>query len=152
MLHVSMKLPLEEEWLTILNRTTTAESPQAEAVLDSARLLQMRADACEVLVAESVQRYLVRLVLATHPESEFSTELVRRYVRFGASPRAAQAILRAARVRALRQGNWHVSMEDARAFAMGALRHRLGLSFRASGDGVTVEAIVEDVLRSVCID
>lgn len=152
MLQVSMKLPLEDEWLAILNRTTATESPRAEAVLDSVRLLQMRADACQVLAAEPVQRYLVRLVLATHPENEFSTELVRRYVRFGASPRAAQAILRAARVRALRQGNWHVSMDDARAFAMGALRHRLGLSFRASSDGVTVENIVEEVLRTVRAD
>ena len=120
----------------------------AQPALTAEELLEMRALARQVPVASSVQESALRLVLATHPELPDAPEVSRKYLRFGASPRAAQAILSTARVRALEQGRFNVSYEDIRFVAPACLRHRLALNFAAVTEGKDMEQIVAELVDS----
>ena len=114
---------------------------------DGAELLRMRETAAQVPVADSVRESALKLVLATHPETADAPEAARKYLRFGASPRAAQAILSTARVRALEQGRYNVSYEDLRFVAPACLRHRLALNFAAVTEGRDMESIVAELVN-----
>ena len=100
-------------------------------------------------LAQAVRDFALRLVLATHPEIESSPENVRRFVRFGASPRAAQAIIAAARVRALMAGRYNVAYEDIEALAPACLRHRIALSFEGMAEGETAEGVIAGLLKTL---
>ncbi|MCB1226447.1 MAG: MoxR family ATPase [Verrucomicrobiales bacterium] len=136
-------VPTEAEWMTILDRTTTGEPPQLQPVATGPELLHLRAVARAVPVSREIQQWLVRTVLATHPDASDAPETIRRYVRHGASPRGAQAVLSAARVRALLDGRTHVAREDVQAVAPAALRHRLILSFEGEADGVKPDEVLK---------
>ena len=139
--------PTLEELDGIVNLTTTGEEPQAQAVADGAGILRLRAIAREVPVAQAVQKYALQLILNTHPELPGSPEASRRFLRFGASPRAAQALLSAARARALAEGRFNVSFEDIRALAKPCLRHRIALNFEGMAEGRTPDDIVDELLK-----
>jgi MoxR-like ATPase len=134
------------ELATILERTTTAVTPQAQAVVDAPTILTMRALARQVVIAEHVQDYAIRLVLATHPEGEFAVDITNKVVRFGASPRGVQALILAAKVRALLDERYHVSFADVQASAHAALRHRIMLNFEGQAEGLTTDSVIGDVL------
>ena len=121
---------------------------EAEKAADAAELLEMRETARQVPVADSVQESALRLILATHPEQADAPEITRKYLRFGASPRAAQAILSTARVRALEQGRYNVSFEDIRYVAPACLRHRLALNFAAVTEGRDMEGIIAGLMEN----
>jgi MoxR-like ATPase len=110
-------------------------------------LLEMRNAAKQVPVADSVRESALKLVLATHPETPDAPEIARKYLRFGASPRAAQAILSTARVRALEQGRFNVAYDDIRFVAPACLRHRLALNFAAVTEGREMESIVAQLVN-----
>jgi MoxR-like ATPase len=133
----------------ILERTTGAETAQASRVLGAAELNQMRALAREVPAAQSVLRYAARLVRATHPDAPEAPESVKRFVRYGSSPRGAQAIVLVAKVRALRAGRAHVDPDDVRAAALPALRHRMILNFEGEAEGLSTDRILADLLAAV---
>ena len=116
-------------------------------VLGADDLLEMRAAARQVPVADSVRESALKLVLATHPETPDAPEIARKYLRFGASPRAAQAILSTARVRALEQGRFNVAYDDIRFVAPACLRHRLALNFAAVTEGREMESIVAELVN-----
>src|SRR5256885_1717982 len=118
-----------EEMATILDRTTKNEWPQPDKIMDGPEIRKWQALIREVLVAAPVQDYAIRLVLASHPQGEFATADTNRYLRVGASPRGAQALVLAAKVRALLQGRFNVSFEDIRSMYLPALRHRVLLNF-----------------------
>ena len=99
--------------------------PRSRASMDGAEILEMRQVVRSVPIAKPVQGYAIRLTLGSHPESPYASPLVKRYVRYGASPRAAQALVLAGKIHALTRGNAFVSVEDIRAVALPALRHRL---------------------------
>ena len=99
--------------------------------------------------AGAVKNYVARIVRATHPEAELAPALARKYVRYGSSPRGAQAILLAAKVRALRAGRPNVAFEDVRAVVAPALRHRLILSFEGQADGVVADDLLAEIVRSL---
>lgn len=139
--------PTLEELDGIVNLTTTGEEPQAHAVADGAGILRLRAIAREVPVAQAVQKYALQLILNTHPELPGSPEASRRFLRFGASPRAAQALLSAARARALAEGRFNVSFEDIQALAKPCLRHRIALNFEGMAEGRTPDDIVDELLK-----
>src|SRR5262249_27606470 len=120
-----------EEMATILERTTRNQWPQPERVMNGDEIRHWQALIREVLVAQPVQDYAIRLVMATHPQGEFATADANRFLRFGASPRGAQAIVLAAKVRALLQGRYNVSFEDVRSVYLPAMRHRVLLNFEA---------------------
>ena len=138
--------PGREELHAILDRTTGSEEAVLRTVVDRERLLEMRRLVREVPVARPVQDYVVRLVEATHPETSSHAE-VKKYVRFGSSPRGAQAMLLGAKVAALRAGRFSPSFEDVRAIAAASLRHRVLLNFEGETDGVGTDQIVAALLE-----
>ncbi len=146
-LHVDF--PEREELHQILDRTTKGEAPAIAPVLDRAAVLRLRKVVTDVAVARHVQDYAVRLLEATHRDRAGAPELVKRYVRFGASPRGAQACLVAAKVQALFAGRFHVSGDDVRAVVKPALRHRIILNFEGEAEGVTSDQILDQILQTV---
>jgi MoxR-like ATPase len=146
-LHVDF--PSLEDMRTILERTTTSANPKASPACDGPTLLAMGALARDVLVKQDVTDYAIRLVLATHPNGEAAPEATRRWVRYGSSPRGAQALLLAGKIRALLEGRNNASIEDLRAVARPSLRHRLILNFEGEADGVSTDRIVDAVLEAL---
>ncbi len=136
-----------EEMNEILVRTTGGATPRVEKVVDGARVVDGQALAREVVVAPHVRDYAARLVLATHPGGEFAVDLVNRFIRYGASPRGAQALVLAGKVRALATGRYNVSFDDLRHFALPALRHRLILNFEGEAEGITTDQIIAQVIE-----
>ncbi len=144
-----VEFPSLPDMRTILARTTTNEVPAVESVCDGPTLLAMGRLAREVLVKQSVTDYAIRLVLATHPEHEEAAEITGRYVRYGASPRAAQALILGARIRALLQGRENASVEDIAALAKPVLRHRVIRNFEGEAEGVPADAIIGAIVEAV---
>ena len=147
---VLVPFPTLQELGGIMDLTLGAQA-QAQAPVEPALgaddLLEMRNAAKQVPVADSVRESVLKLVLATHPETPDAPEIARKYLRFGASPRAAQAILSTARVRALEQGRFNVAYDDIRFVAPACLRHRLALNFAAVTEGREMESIVAQLVN-----
>ena len=146
MFKILVPFPSLEELGGIMNLTVGESGKQAQRVMGAEELLAMREIARRVPIAASVQEAALKLVLATHPEREDAPETARKYLRFGASPRAAQAILSTARVRALNQGRYNVAFEDIRYVAPACLRHRLALNFAAVTEGKDMEGIISELV------
>ena len=138
--------PTEAELVEILQRTGGHETPPLEKIMGAEELLQWRAFLRELPIAPTLLRRVVQIIMATHPDSPHAPPRVRKYVRYGASPRAGQACLAAARVCAALAGRLHVATEDLLTMALPALRHRLMLHFEARADGVTADDILREVL------
>ena len=141
--------PTVDEMDMILERTTEAETPTLEPVFAGEDLILMRDFARGVLVEPALRHQIAELVTATQPQGELACAVVKKYVRYGASPRAAQALVMAAKVRALREGRFYVITEDVLAFAMGVLRHRVVLAPKAQLDNVTVEDVLSKMLQEL---
>jgi MoxR-like ATPase len=149
MFKVFVPSPKLSELVAILDRTTGTEVPAPEKVVSGERVLQMQQAVRQVLVAGHVKDYIARLVLATHPRGDLAGEAVRKYVRYGSSPRGAQAIILGAKVLALRDGRANVAFEDVRQVVAPALRHRLILSFEGQAEGVEPDEIIRRLLEAV---
>jgi MoxR-like ATPase len=143
---LDVAFPSKAELLEIVNSTTTGSQKEAKKVCSQEKLLQMRQVAREVPVATPVAEYIMDIVLKSHPEYDQAPEMVKKYVRYGASPRGAQAIMMTAKVYALMAGRYNVAYEDVKAVAKGALRHRIFLNFEGMADGITVDQIIEALL------
>ncbi len=133
----------------ILERTTQKEVSQVEEVMQGSRIIEWREFVREVVAAPKVTDYAVRLTRATQPGSDVASEMVNTYVRFGSSPRGAQALLLAGKVNALRDGRFNVSFGDVRAAALQAFRHRILMNFEAEADDLSSDTIVQDLLERV---
>ena len=144
-----VELPSHDEFSEILNRTGGNQQPEINPVAHGEDILRLGNTLREIPIDNTVQDYLVRLVRATHPENEHASEDVKRYVRNGASPRGAQAILAASRAKALLDGRYHVSREDINQTAIPALRHRLILSFEGEAEGVRGGHIIAGLVDSL---
>jgi MoxR-like ATPase len=138
-----------DELATILDRTTTGHKPEIKAVMTGEQIIGAQRLVQRVILAPHVQDYAIRLTLATHPQGEFATEQANRYVRWGASPRGAQAIALAAKVQALLDGRYNVGIEDIRRVYKPAMRHRVLLNFQAEADGIDADQIVSRLLEAV---
>jgi MoxR-like ATPase len=146
MLKLLVEFSSREELITILDRTTEGKSHAAEKVIDGKTILDWRQFVAQVVVAPHVKDYAVRLILATHPRSPYATEVVNRYVRYGASPRGAQVLTMGGKVRALLAGRYNVSFDDIAAVAPAALRHRIIFNFEGEAEGLAADQVIEDVL------
>jgi MoxR-like ATPase len=146
---LKLDFPSAEGLHEIMDRTTRQQEPTVDRVLGQGEVLEMRETARSVPVARPIQQYAIDLTLATHPETERATELTKRFVRFGSSPRGTQALILGGKVNALLNNRLHVACEDIRAVALNALRHRLLLNFDAEAEGVNADAILKDVLHRV---
>ncbi|MBL9134696.1 MAG: MoxR family ATPase [Verrucomicrobiales bacterium] len=144
--------PSAAELNEVLSRTTGGEAARPEKVLSGDRLRQLQRVARQVLVADHVQDYAARLVLATHPKTATAIPMVNQFLRFGASPRGAQTLILAGKVRALTQGRFNLSFEDIQWALTPALRHRLILNFEAEAEGISTDAILQSVLTEVPAD
>ncbi len=141
-----MRYSSRDELKTILDRTTTGFAAKIEPVMTRDEILGAQKLVRRVIVAPHVQDYLVRLAMATHPGGEFATDMTGRYVRWGSSPRGAQALSLAAKVHALLDGRFNVSFADVQRAALPALRHRVLLNFEGEAENLTTDAIIEDLL------
>ena len=138
-----------EEMTTILERTTRGTWPQASKVMDGAEIRTWQQLIREVLVAAPVMDYAIRLVLATHPQGEFAAADTNKYIRCGASPRGAQALVLAGKVRALLEGRYNVSFDDIRRVYLPALRHRILLNFEAQAENIPSDQVLLAILKEV---
>ncbi len=138
-----------EELAEIIDRTTRGVTVVADKVMDGREIVKWQQLVREVIVAPHVQDYIVRLTLATHPEGQFALESTNQYLRWGSSPRGAQTITLAAKVRALLGGRYNVSFDDVRRVFLPSLRHRVILNFEAEAEGVDPDQVLVDIVQKV---
>ncbi len=143
-----MKFPSNDELIDIVKMTQITMDETAEAVVGGEDILEMRALASTVPVIDEVLDYAIRLVSGTHPEIEGAGEVAKKYIKYGASPRAAQALITCAKVRALIHGNYNVSFEDIDALATPVLRHRIKINYAAVNDKLTVDDVVAMLIKA----
>jgi MoxR-like ATPase len=146
---VDVPFVTRDEMNEIVSRTILRKAVHLEKLLDSERILHLRDVLSKVVVADPIRDFACRLVLATHPATDFSTEGVKRFIRWGASPRAAQALIKAARVRALSQGRAHVAFDDIRHFADEVLRHRTLLNYDGQAENVRVGDLIKECVTAL---
>jgi MoxR-like ATPase len=138
-----------EEMNTIIDRTTRNENIEPQKVMDGAEIVKWQQLVREVILAKHVQDYIVRLMLATHPEGPFAVPITNQYLRWGASPRGGQTLALAAKVRALLEGRYNVSFEDVRRVYLPALRHRVIVNFEAQAEGIDTDHVLLEILQKV---
>ena len=143
---LKVSYPSPDELSIILERTTVNEIPKAERILDTKQVTEMRWLIREVTLASHVREHAVKLIFATHPDSDTSPDMVKKYVRYGSSPRGAQALILGAKVRALLDGRYNVAVEDIDAVAYHALRHRMILNFEGEAEGIDTDEIIKTIL------
>ena len=146
---LNVPFPNRDELHSILDLTTGVEQVRPRAVVDKATILEMQKLVRRVPVARHVQDYAIRVIQATHPDYPEAPELTKRFGRVGGSPRGAQSILLAAKIRALFEGRFAASVDDVRAAALPALRHRILLNFEGEAEGMKTDQLIEAVLKSV---
>jgi MoxR-like ATPase len=138
-----------EELSVIIDRTTSGDWPTPAKIMDGAAIRKWQRLAKKTFIAPPVQDYAIRLILATHPQGPFAAPVTNRYLRFGASPRGAQAIVLAAKVRALLDGRFNVSFDDVRKVYLPALRHRVLLNFEAQAENISPDTVLAEILGDV---
>jgi MoxR-like ATPase len=148
---VMVPFPSEDDLISIMDRTTGAETATAQKVCTAAEIVEMQRLARAVPIAPHVTAYAVSLLAATHPDSGRAPALVRDYVRYGGSPRGAQALVTAGKIYALLDGRFNVSTDDIRAVALPSLRHRIILNFEGEAEGITSESTIRAVLDAVAV-
>ena len=149
LMKILVDYPTREELNRIVERTIQMEEAHLEVQADREAILELRAIAHEVLVAPHVQDYAIDLVMSTQPGSKQAHDLARKYIRYGSSPRGAQALVECGRVVALMQGRFHLSIDDIRGIAASVLRHRIILNFDAHAEGQTAETILAELIAGV---
>ena len=141
--------PTVNELSEIVTRTTEGTKVQVSKAVDGATLIELQQLVQQVPVASHVKDYAVRLILATHPNTETAQEITNQFLKFGSSPRGAQALLLGAKVRALTEGRFNVSFDDVAEVALPALRHRLIVNFEAEAEGVTSDLVLQKIMAGV---
>lgn len=141
--------PNIEELDTIMERTTKREMPTVEKICGGETINELALLARDVLIAEDVRRYALQLVVGTHPESDIAPELTKKYVRYGASPRGAQTLILAGKIKAILDGRYNVAREDIQAVALPGLRHRLILNFEGEAEEVDPDQIIQHLLEII---
>jgi MoxR-like ATPase len=138
-----------EELATIIDRTTRGVTVKPEKVMDGEEILRWQHLVRQVIVAPHVQDYIVRLTLATHPGGPFAVPVTNQYLRWGSSPRGAQTVTLAAKVRALLNGRYNVSFDDIRRVVLPAMRHRVILNFEAAAEGIDPDQILAEIIKKI---
>lgn len=143
-----VRFPTTDQMETILDRTTEETTPAARPCLSGERLVEMSKLARRIPIADDVRRFGISLVMATHPDNEHAAPLTKQYVRYGSSPRGAQALILAAKIRAILDSRYHVACEDLQDVAANVLRHRLILNFEGQAENVQADDVIENILAS----
>lgn len=143
---VNVPFPSTDELVEILGRTTGSQEASAQPIASGADIIAMRELTRQVPIASHVSEYVARLTVATHPESPTAPDMVKKYVRYGASPRGAQAMILGAKATALLAGRYNVSFEDVHSVAPAALRHRLLLNFEGLAEGIQTDQVIQELI------
>jgi len=143
---IDVPFPSEEDLIAIMDRTTGTEQPQVGKAATGADVLAMQRVARDVPIASHVMAYAIRILRATHPDTERVPEIVKSYVRYGASPRGAQAMVLGAKIHALLDGRFNVAYGDVQAVAPPALRHRVILNFEGEAEGISTDSVVRAII------
>jgi MoxR-like ATPase len=151
LMKIVVTYPSHSELARIVERTIAREEATVRAVLDRADILDVRSVCHDILIAPHVQDYAVQLVMATQPDQKEAHEEARKYIRYGSSPRGAQALMECGRVLALMRGRLHLSVDDIKEVAPSVLRHRIILNFDAHADGKTPDNILTSILAGVAV-
>ena len=138
-----------EDLATIIDRTTRGVTVKPEKVMNGEEILRWQKLVREVIIAPHVQDYIVRLTLATHPQGPFAVPITNQYLRWGSSPRGAQTVTLASKVRALLNGRYNVSFDDIRRAFLPAMRHRVILNFEAAAEGIEPDQVLAEILKKV---
>jgi MoxR-like ATPase len=146
LLKLRVRYPAIEELNAIIDRTTQVRAVAVDRVMRGPEVVSFRELVREVPIATHVRDLASAIVMATHPQWEHSPDISRRFVRYGASPRGAQALVLAAKVRALADGRYNVSVDDLRALANPALRHRVILNFEGEAEGIDVDTVIDQIV------
>jgi MoxR-like ATPase len=149
MFHIVIEHPPEDEEYNVVRTTTAILDPKFERPVSGPDLIAFQKLVRRVPVAEPVMRYALRLVRTSRPKADGAPELIKKYVAFGASVRAAQFLILGAKARALTDGRYHVSFDDIKAMAHPVLRHRVLTNFRAESEGVSSDVLIDELLKSV---
>ncbi|SRR5581483_5876615 len=149
MFKIDVKFPTPTELVAILGRTTGIETGHAEQAANGQRIIAMGNLVRKVPIATHITDYVARLTIATHPDSDTASDMVKRYVRYGSSPRGAQSLILGAKINALLAGRFNVSFDDVKAVAPAALRHRLLLNFEGQAEGITTDQVITELLGKV---
>jgi MoxR-like ATPase len=144
-------MPSHKEFAQIIKRTGGTTEPEIKVVATGEDMIKMGRIVRHIPIDETVLNYLIHVVRLTHPSVAQAPEAVKKYVRHGASPRAAQAILAAARVRAMLAGRYHVARDDINAVAVPAMRHRLILSFEGEAEGMTADTLIQNIVTRTSV-
>ena len=141
--------PSTSEIETILDRTTESTQPETQRLFESERVLEMSQLARRIPVSDEVRRHAIHVVMATHPDHELASPMTKRFVRFGSSPRGAQAVILTAKINAILDQRYHVARADIQAVAANCLRHRVLLNFEGQAEDVKTDAIIDDIFAHV---
>ncbi len=144
-----IEFPTSSELGTILDKTTEDYQPELKKVLDGPAILAMRTLIKQVPLASHVRDYAIKLMMATHPSSDNPLEMVKKYVRYGSSPRGLQTMVLAAKLNGLLEGRYHVAFEDLRQVAKPALRHRIILSLKGIAESIEVDEVIDHIIGTV---
>jgi MoxR-like ATPase len=143
---LNVPFPSLDELSDIVTMTTGGQEKELKAVCSGEEIISMRQLAQEIPIAKPVLEFAMKLVLATHPESEYATEKTKKYIRFGSSPRGAQSIVSAARIKAILDGRYNVSFSDIKFTAYPSLRHRIFINFEGVSEGLTTDEFIRDLI------
>lgn len=146
---LNVPFPSLGELVDIVSMTTSQEDAELERVTTGEEILSIRNITREIPIAKPVLEYAVKLVIATHPTSEHAAEIAKKYIRFGSSPRGAQAIVTAAKIRAVLEGRYNVAFEDIKYVAYPALRHRFFLNFEGMSEGITTDNVIGQIIADL---
>lgn len=152
LMKLSVERPSIDELTEVLRRTTGLAAPRVTTVMEVEALVGLQKQAAGVMVADPVLDYVAKLVCATHPDNSLCPAEMRRFIRFGSSPRGAQALVKLGKARALSQGREHLALEDIKAMAHPVFRHRVHLSFEGETEGITADQVVDSILKEVPFD
>lgn len=144
---IHVRYPSEQELKEIVKRTTGTDVIQPQQIMGAEEVIRYQNLAKEIIVADELLDFAIRIVMATHPESEHAPEVVKKYVRYGAGPRGLQSLIRMAKARSLFNGRYHVATGDIKQSALPVLRHRIFLNFDGEAEGIRPDTIIEEVIR-----
>ena len=144
-----VEFPTKEELKEIMDITVTNQKVTLDSIISGEDIIAIREMIRDMPISDAVMDYALSVVVATHPESEGAADITKKYMQNGASPRAAQAIIKTAKVRAFMEGRYNVAFEDVQFVACPALRHRLALNFEAISDGISADDVIKEVMADV---
>ena len=146
---IDVKIPSVDQLIGILERTTGSGHTDVDRVADGKSIVQMGRLGLDTPIASHISRFVAQVTVATHPDDRTAPEIVRQYVRYGASPRGAQALIIGAKLNALLDGRFNVAFEDVRAVALQALRHRVLLNFEGMSEGITTDEVISELIGTI---